>query len=232
MKITYYCTRRGKERIAWIDFLAKARQDGYDGIETALPTHPDERTELLRCLAMHDLKLKGIWGAPATPDFTQHARELETALDILLDAKPFLISLQTGKDHFSFDRNTQLLLMSKRVAHERQVTILQETQRGKCCFALHVARQYLKAMPSLRLDLDLSQWYTVTGNYLEDQPEALELALSRTAHIQARVGEMDDLDRYLQQWDKVVERHRSLQSPALGFTCGDDMKNILMNRYG
>jgi hypothetical protein len=230
MKISYYCSRRGREQTAWDDFLAAARQDGYDGVETSLPSGAGERDTLLQGLA--GLRLKAVWGGAVTPDFSEHARQLENALQVLPDAKPFLISLQTGKDHFSFDQNTQLLLTSKRVAHERRVTILQETQRGKFSFAVHVTRQYLNAMPSLRLDLDLSQWYTVAGNYLEDQAEALQLALSRTAHIQARVGELDDLERYLEQWDRIVERHRSQRGSELGFTCDARMRTILMNRYG
>ena len=230
--ISYYCTRRGRGQTSWDDFLAGARHDGYDGVETVLPSDRDERDAVLKGVTRHGLRLKAVWRAAGTPDFSQHARQLENALQELLDAKPFLISLQTGKDHFSFDQNTQLLLMSKRVAHERGVTILEETQRGKFCFAVHVARQYLNAIPSLRLDLDLSQWYTVAGNYLEDQAGAVQLALSRTAHIQARVGELDDMERYLEQWDKIVERHRSLQGSELGFTCEAGMKTILMHRYG
>jgi sugar phosphate isomerase/epimerase len=232
MKISYYCTRRGREQIPWNDFLARARQEGYNGIETTLPDDPDERNKVLQSLARHGLQLKALLSTSKTPGFIQHARQLENTLQALLDANPFLISLQTGKDHFSFDQNTQLLLMSKRVAHERSVTILQETQRGKFAFAVHVTAQYLRAMPSLLLDLDLSQWYTVAGNYLEDQDEAVDLALSRTAHIRARVGETDDLQQYLQKWDRIVERHRGLQSSELGFTCDTAIKTILTDRYG
>ncbi|WP_431213435.1 hypothetical protein ACQ86N_00395 [Puia sp. P3] len=48
MKISYYCSRRGHGETAWDDFLAAARKDGYDGVETGLPSGADEREALLR----------------------------------------------------------------------------------------------------------------------------------------------------------------------------------------
>jgi hypothetical protein len=222
MRITFYRTRQGREEQAPGEFLASAREEGYDGVEDE--SMPDG-------LGKYGLKLKGTYRSAGASDFTQHAKDLETGVRSLLEAKPFLISLHTGKDHFRFDQNTQLLLMSRRIAQERKVSIIQGTQRGKCCFAVHVAQQYLEAMPWLKLDLDLSQWYTVAGSYLEDQAESVELALSRTVHVQARMGEMQDLEQYLAQWDKVVEKHHKMGTAELGFTCDLAMKNILMNRY-
>ena len=222
MRITFYRTRRGQEQLALDEFLTSAREEGYDGVEDV---------SMPEGLEKYGLKLKGTYQSTNTSDFTQHAKELDAGVRNLLEAKPFLISLQTGKDHFRFDQNTQLLLMSRRIAQERKVTIIQETQRGKCCFAVHIARQYLEAMPWLKLDLDLSQWFTVAGGYLEDQAESVELALTRTVHVQARMGEMDDPEQYLAQWDKVVAQHRKMGTPELGFTCDLEMKNILMSRY-
>ena len=231
MKIVFYRTRRGQEELTPDEFCRSARESGYDGVEMVLPREMRERTAMLEGLEKYDLRLKGMYWSTSATDVMLHARDLEAGLRLLLEARPSLISLQTGKDHFRFDQNTQLLLMSRRVALERKMIVLQETQRGKCCFAVHIAQQYLEAMPWLKLDLDLAQWYTVAGGYLEDQVEALELALARTMHVQARIGEMQGLGQYLAQWDKVVEKHRATGSEELGFTCGVEMKNILMNRY-
>jgi len=231
MKIVFYRTRRGQEELPPDEFCSRTKESGYDGVEMALPRDETERTAMLEGLEKYGLQLKGVYRSTSGTDFTQHARELEAGLRLLLEAKPSLMSLQTGKDYFRFDQNTQLLLMSRRVASERKMMVLQETQRGKCCFALHIAQQYLEAMPWLKLDLDLAQWYTVAGGYLEDQAEALKLALTRTMHVQARIGEMQSLGQYLTQWDKVVAKHHAMGTAELGFTCGPEMKNILMNRY-
>ncbi|MBN9382650.1 MAG: sugar phosphate isomerase/epimerase [Chitinophagaceae bacterium] len=231
MKIAFYCTRRGQEHLSWADFLKCAREGGYDGVETVLSSDVRGRELILSGLKKHGLRLKAVYDGTVTSDFLQHARELEGSLRSILELKPFVISMQTGKDHFTFDQNTQLLLMSKRIAQENGVNIIHETRRGRFCFAVHIARQYLEAMPSLRIDLDISQWHTVADSYLEDQAEAVEMALSRTVHVQARMGEMRDPQQYLSIWDKVVAKHRGMGGGELGFTCDLEMKNILMNRY-
>ncbi|HVW62758.1 MAG TPA: hypothetical protein VHC48_22055 [Puia sp.] len=238
MKLTFYCARHGQEAPDWDDFLKCVREEGYDGVETALPSDVRERDLILNGFAKHGLRLKAVHEGTVTPDFLQHARELESSLRSIIESRPFIISLQTGKDYFTFDQNTQLLLMSKRIALENGVNIVHKTQRGRFCFAVHVARLYLEAMPWLKLDLDLSQWYTVAGGYLEDQTDAVELALSRAAHVETRIGgmreemgEMQDLRSYLTQWDKIVEKHHKMGTAELGFTCDPEMKNFLIKRY-
>jgi hypothetical protein len=47
---------------------------------------------------------------------------------------------------------------------------------------------YLDAYPHLRLAADLSHWCCVCSSYLKDQRKAVRKALSRAAHIHARVG--------------------------------------------
>jgi len=68
------------------------------------------------------------------------------------------------------------------------VTIIHETHRGKFSFAVHSTRKYLEAIPSLRLNLDISHWYTVAESYLDDQQRRWSWRSRRTAHIHARVG--------------------------------------------
>lgn len=248
IKLSFYCTRWGQERLPWDVFLRKVQEEGYDGVETALPLTPAEQEPILNGLAKYGLKLIGQHWDTVTPDFAAHARELEQRLRSMLDAKAILITSHTGKDHFSFEQNTQLLLISKRIAQENKVSIIHETHRGKFSFAAHSTRKYLDAIPSLRLNLDISHWFTVAESYLEDQEETVDLAIARTAHIHARIGhtqasQVPDprdplwdqaLQQHLKRWDRVVARHRQLGAtengatepglrdpglPDLGFTC-------------
>lgn len=233
MNLSFYCTRWGQERLPWDVFLKRVQEEGYDGVETALPLTPAEREPILNDLQKYGLKLVGQHWDTVTADFGTHARELEQRLRSMLDAKAVLITSHTGKDHFSFEQNTQLLLISKRIAQENNAVIIHETHRGKFSFAAHVTRKYLEAIPSLRLNLDISHWFTVAESYLDDQAEAVELAIARTAHIHARIGHTQGpqvpdprdpkwetaLQQHLIQWDKVVARHRQMGSADFGFTC-------------
>jgi sugar phosphate isomerase/epimerase len=233
MKVSFYCTRWGQERSPWDEFFKRVREEGYDGVETSLPMTPAEQEPILNGLEKHGLQLIGQHWDTVTGDFATHARELEQRLKSMLDARAVLITSHTGKDYFSFEENIQLLLISKRIAQENKVDIIHETHRGKFSFAAHITQKYLEAIPSLRLNLDISHWYAVAESFLEDQAQAVQMAVARTAHIHARVGhtqgsqvsdprgrEWDHaLQQHLMQWDRVVERHRQLGSAELGITC-------------
>ena len=101
--------------------------------------------------------------------------------------------------------------------------ITHETHRGKALFAAHVAQDYLTRLPDVRICLDISHWCTVHESLLDDQPEAVQLALSRADHFHSRVGfaegpQVSDprapewtetLNAYLAWWDKLVDIHRA-----------------------
>lgn len=217
----------------WDLFFRRVQQEGFDGVETALPLSRMEQEPILNGLRKYGLTLVGQHWDTVTADYSSHAKELELRLRSMVGAGAVLITSHTGKDYFSFEQNTQLLLISKRIAQENNVTIIHETHRGKFSYAAHITRKYLEAIPSLRLNLDISHWYTVAESYLGDQAAAVDLAISRTEHVHARIGHTqgpqvaDPRDpewghavrQHLEQWDKVVSRHRLAGSSDLGFTC-------------
>ena len=143
-------------------------------------------------------------------------------LENLTTGKPLFINTQTGKDFFSYEQNTGLIQIADEVSQKSGVKIIHETHRGKFTFAAHITAQFLQNIPELRLGLDLSHWCNVAESYLDDQPEALNLALSRTDHIHARVGfpegpQIPDprapewkeaLDKHVGWWKKVIDLRR------------------------
>jgi hypothetical protein len=86
-------------------------------------------------------------------------------------------------------------------------------------YAAPVARQFVEAIPGLRVTLDISHWCNVHESLLNDQEETVQLVLSRVDHIHARIGhpegpQVNDprapeweaaVKRHWQWWDKVVE---------------------------
>jgi len=90
-------------------FLKRVQEEGYDGVETALPLTPEEQKPILDGLRKYGLKLIGVHWDTGTSDFGAHARSLNYGCGLMLDAKAVLITSHTGKDHFSFEQNTQLL---------------------------------------------------------------------------------------------------------------------------
>ena len=161
-----------------------------------------------------------------------HKEELEERLLALAAINPLFITSHTGKDHFTFEQNVELLSLSEQISISTGVSIMHETHRGKFSFAAHHTKSYLEKLPWLKLTLDISHWFTVAESYLQDQSAAVDLALAHTVHIHSRVGstqgpQVDDprniegqnaLKRHLIHWDQIVWRQKNKGTKQLTFT--------------
>ena len=137
-------------------------------------------------------------------------------------ANPVFINSQTGKDYFNFEQNKRLFDLAKRISEETGVKIIHETHRGKSLYAANITQDYLTKIPDLRICLDISHWCNVHESLLEDQQEAVDLAIAHTDHIHSRIGHQEGpqvndpranewqevLETHLVWWDKVVEIHK------------------------
>jgi sugar phosphate isomerase/epimerase len=218
VKLLFFCTRWGHEHLHWDDFCKKAKDAGYDGVETSLPFDDNDATLILKSLDKFNLKLIAVQWDTGTPDFQKHINEYEIRLRSVAALSPIFITSHTGKDFFSFEQNEQLLNLAQEISDDTGVKIIHETHRGKFSFAAHITKTYLQKMPRLRLTLDISHWFTVAESYLADQQEAVDLALNRTDHIHARVGYLNGpqvSDPRSHEWSDVVERHLLLWSKVI-----------------
>ncbi|RZK46938.1 MAG: sugar phosphate isomerase/epimerase, partial [Pedobacter sp.] len=107
------------------------------------------------------------------------------------------------------------------------IAICHETHRSRIMFAAPVTRQHIESNPDIQLTFDVSHWCNVHESMLEDQEEAVVLALQRAEHIHARIGhpegpQVNDprapewekiVARHLQWWDAIVERKKKENSP-------------------
>jgi sugar phosphate isomerase/epimerase len=232
MEILFFCTRWGSEQLSWADFSQKVRDAGFDGVESSLPLHPSEQQQMMEALSKYGLKLIGVHWDTVTPNYSLHKNEMEKRLFALAAADPLFITSHTGRDHFSFEQNVELLTRAEEISLLTGVPVMHETHRGKFSFAAHSTRTFLERLPWLKLTLDVSHWYTVAESYLQDQQESLELALFHTSHIHSRVGftqgpQITDpryhewqeaLQHHLTCWDKVITIQQNEGSQRFTFT--------------
>jgi hypothetical protein len=132
--------------------------------------------------------------------------------------KPQFINSHTGKDYYSKPQMADLFAVCDSISKEIGIKIIHETHRNKWSFAAHVTKDYLESYPKVRLALDLSHWVCVAETYLQDQDEAVELALQHADHIHARVGHpegpqitdprapenVEALSHHLNWWDRWI----------------------------
>ena len=215
------------------EFLDKVKKAGYDGVEMSLPlTDRPLRDQILKAIANQGLKFIAQHYESTDSDPEKHFSEYCSHLEDLAAARPLLVNTQTGKDWFSFAQNQKLIAAAKSISEKSGVTILHETHRGKFSFNARTTSEYLKEDSSLRIAADFSHWCVVSESLLEDQEEAVALAISRADHIHARVGfpegpQISDprapewhqaLDAHLGWWDRIVENQRRKGTPVLTIT--------------
>ncbi|GAB2564259.1 sugar phosphate isomerase/epimerase family protein [Spirosoma areae] len=209
LKIRFFCPRWGATD-SWDAFCKRVKEAGYDGVEVAFQSADElERRTMLAALQAHKLDVIA-QSLSSFADIGQHTAHFERTLRDLAATRPLFINSQTGKDFFSFGQNKRLLALADTVARETGVKILHETHRGKFSYAASVTQAFLEKMPNLRLTFDVSHWCNVSESLLDDQAAAIELALSRTDHIHARIGHAEGPqvnDPRAPEWNKAVQAH-------------------------
>ncbi len=222
MSIKFFAPQWGNT-LPFDTFCQNVKAAGYDGVEMALPFDAHEKEEILSILKSHDLELIGQYYQSFERDLPEHLRSYEKHLWNLVEGEPLFINCQTGKDYYTFEQSQVLFEAADRIAQKSGVRIIHETHRGKSLFAAHITQKYLTRLPELRICLDISHWCAVHESLLEDQPEAVALAISRADHFHSRVGHpegpqvndprapewTDVLDTHLAWWDRLVDIHRT-----------------------
>ncbi|MGV3767714.1 MAG: sugar phosphate isomerase/epimerase family protein [Chitinophagaceae bacterium] len=192
----------------WDQFCHAAKHAGYDGIEVWAPPG-SEKDAFLSAVLKYELKFAFLAGASES-NFSKHLSQFEQNLAYAASMKPLFINCHSGRDYFPMEEGKKIYAHTQDVAQRTGIPIYHETHRSRLLFAAHTTRNYLEAVPSLELTLDISHWCNVHESLLDDQPEAVALALERTAHIHARIGHQEGPqvnDPRAPEWSRVVEKH-------------------------
>ncbi len=225
MKINYGCPYWGSDFLSPYEFIDKAINDGYNGVELFLQPPDTLTTQFID-------KIENI--RSLNPDFffvllqltfpdknetiESHIALMKKNLHILAELNPLFINSHTGRDHFSFDDNCKAIDAALNFAAQHNIRILHETHRGRFSFHTTTLLPYLQKFPELELVGDLSHFCTVSESMLEDQEEKLQLILPHIAHIHARIGfeqspQINDpsapewskyVDQFIQWWNTVL----------------------------
>lgn len=232
MKVLFFCPRWGLANLSWNEFSRRAKEAGYDGVETDIPVLEEQQQELLEALGKFGLLLIAQHWETVEPDFHAHQQAYLQRLHHLAAVRPLCINSQTGRDFFSVEQNLQLISLAAGVMEETGIPVYHETHRSKFSFAAHITAGYLQQVTDLRLTLDISHWITVAESFLEEQHEAVMLAISRTRHIHARIGHTqgpqvsdprvpeweDAVNVHLAYWDEVYRINRQRGATCLTVT--------------
>lgn len=210
MEIKFFCPRWGSESLSWEEFCLNVKNAGFDGVEAGMPLELPGQNEMKKALEKHDLLLIGQYWQSFEKDHAAHKSAYKNQLANLAALYPVKIVAQTGKDYFSFDQNKELFDAATAFSDQTGIPVAHETHRNKALFAAHVAKNFLEKIPSLLITADFSHWCNVAESFLEDQQEALAIAIQHTIHIHARVGHPQGAqvtDPRLPEWQTALLHH-------------------------
>jgi sugar phosphate isomerase/epimerase len=225
-EIKFYCSRWGYEAMPWKEFIEKVKQHSFQGVEIIALRYPEQKKDMLDELESSGLEYSLIHTEKKEgSDFNRYLVTLEsnlyeiaTGYRTLSSAPRFIIS-QTGREYYTSEQVGECFAVCDKVSRATGVRIIQETHRYRWSFAAHIVKEYLLKYPNLQLALDISHWFCVSESYLEDQEEAVNLALDKTFHLHARIGHTQGpqvtdprapenavaLEHHLKCWDKWIE---------------------------
>jgi hypothetical protein len=223
MEIRFICPLWGNAGRPIEQFCEEVAAAGYDGVEASvsLDDKPVAR-RVVSAIKAAGLGWIGQHWETVDSDPDRHVEKFSERLLWLAELEPLFINSQTGRDWFSFDQNRRVIDAARSVELKTGVKIIHETHRGKFSFCAQTTRKFLETYSDLRITADFSHWCTVSESMLEDQADAVSLAIGRADHIHARVGWQegpqindprspewaDTVAVYLCWWDRIVEAHR------------------------
>ncbi|MDX1942074.1 MAG: sugar phosphate isomerase/epimerase [Saprospiraceae bacterium] len=202
-------------------FCAKAKTEGYDGIEVWWTPDP----ALFEALKKYELEVGFLVGA-GEKDYDIHLanfiKNLEAATNNKMQ-RPLYINCHSGKDFFSFEQNLAFFDATTKISKQTGIIICHETHRGRILYNAPLTKAFMEKRADLTLTVDLSHWCCVHESLLGDIDEIVMMALDRADHIHARVGHAEGpqvsdprapewataVNAHFRWWDKVVERKRN-----------------------
>lgn len=210
MELLFFCPRWGSESLSWIDFCKKVKAAGYDGIEAGVSFDVADKLAMQHALSETRLMLIGQYWHSFESEFEAHQVSYKNHLQNIATLNPVKINTQTGKDYFSIAQNEALFSIAAKFTAATGIEVVHETHRNKAFFAAHITKQYLERNSALRITADFSHWCCVAESFLEDQEDAMQLAMQHTAHIHSRVGHTEGpqvTDPRLPEWQEALNHH-------------------------
>lgn len=225
MEIKFYAPRWGSEDIPWEDFAKIVAENDFRGIEVYPLQTLHEKSVLLQTIEDNNLEFALIHAEMKEgKDFERYKNALKRNIYTLAEfqtngLKPQFINSQTGREYYSKSQMSECFTICDEISAEIGIPIIHETHRNKWSFAAHIVKEYLQEFPSIKLALDLSHWVCVSESYLQDQEDAVDLAINHAVHLHARVGHPEGpqvtdpratenavaLAFHLNWWDKWVK---------------------------
>jgi sugar phosphate isomerase/epimerase len=222
MEIKILCPLWGQEHLALTAFLGKIKNAGFDGVDTWIPGNKADRKKLFDYLQAHQLHIVAHQHQASGANFEEFKKSFLHNLYLCAEPGPILINSHTGRDWFTLDQSLELIETARNFTDKSGIEVVHETHRGRIGFCPQMAEKLFERCPHYLITADFSHWTCVTESLLESFESIINIAISRTRHIHARVGyengpQIPDprapewhyaVNAFTNWWDKIIEFNR------------------------
>ncbi|WP_086542978.1 sugar phosphate isomerase/epimerase family protein [Algoriphagus antarcticus] len=216
-KILFFQTDWGN-KLSMDEFLKRAKNDGYDGVELWFPNSQEIQEELKAGLEKYDLKIIFLHGTNKGLPYEEGLKAYEDGLQPIIAWNPVKINSHTGSDYWTLEENKAFIDVTTKASKESGIPIVHETHRSRFSFNVPLTVEMVKQAPDLRLNLDISHWMVVHERLIGLKDPLLQQILPRVDHIHARVGFAEGpqvnnpaapewksaLDIHLDIWENII----------------------------
>lgn len=197
MKLKLYKTLWGHDGLL-ADAIALVNEAGFQGIEAPAPLDPSEREAFFSAISDADLEwiaeistctAPGMFVPTYGHSVEDHLKSLDEGVLRSLEGKPRFINTMAGYDAWSASDALRFHQGVVDLQERHAIIISVETHRGRSTYSPWLTRDFLIAVPELRITCDFSHWCVVSERLiLDEEEEILNLAAAHAHHIQPRVG--------------------------------------------
>ena len=186
-KVLFFQTDWGNQ-LPIEEFLAKAKADGYNGIEVWMPGDQQAKDRLKTGLEKYELKVIFLHGTNKGLPFAESLKAYESGLEEILAWNPVKVNSHTGSDFWTIEQNLAFLKAGEKIAKKAGIPLLHETHRARFSYSLPAALAMLDRFKELKYTLDVSHWMVVHERLISKTDPFLQKILPTVEHIHARVG--------------------------------------------
>lgn len=194
------------------EYCAKAKKEGYDGIEIWWPDDKAEQDKLFALLKKYQLEV-GFLTAGHESNYKDHFNTFKKMIDAAAlnkIQKLLYINCHSGRDYFSYEDNKTFIEHTTQLAKQTGIKICHETHRSRMLYSAPITRRFIETIPELRITFDVSHWCNVHETLLQDQQDTVDMTLQRVDHIHARIGHQEGPqvnDPRAPEWENAVKAH-------------------------
>jgi len=180
---------------AWETALPKIRDNGYYAIET--PLHflsAQDKRRLALLLEKNGLKLinqihtDSYLPGKRSKDVEHHIQNFKDGLETAKQYGAVFCNSHSGYEGWTNEQKEHFFSECLRLEKEYGINVCHETHRRRIFYNPWDTRDILLKFPDLKVTADLSHFFVVLSNNLDEEMDIIKLIAERTLLIHARVG--------------------------------------------